>query len=201
MKTVEISGKKRTGTGKSDTKKIRYAGGVPCVLYGGADEPIHFEVDRVALTKLFETPDTFIITLDIEGEKVDSIIKESQFHPVTDLLMHTDFLKVSKETETELKLPVVLVGNSKGVRAGGKLLPMMRKISVKGIPYELPEKVEIDISDLELGATIKVRDASVEGLTITAPSSAAIAAVEIPRSLRGGGGGDEEGAEEEVAAE
>lgn len=183
MKTVELKGTKRTATGKSAMKKIRRAGNVPAVLYGHG-EPIAVEVDHKALEKVLHSPDTYVVHLDLEGTSTKAIIREAQFHPVNDQVIHVDFLRVSDQEPVEIELPIKLVGTSVGVLAGGRLVPMLRRLKVKGLISQLPDKVDIDVSALDLGKTIRVGEVSVEGLTITSPASSGIAIIEIPRAVK-----------------
>ena len=134
------------------------------------------------------------------GNKADTIVREAQYHPVTEKILHVDFLEVSNDKPIILTLPVNLVGAPVGVTQGGKLVTKLRKIKVKGIPAELPEKVDIDVSELELGQTIKISDANIEGLHIITNASTGVASVEIPRALRSAGAG-EEGEEGDIAEE
>ena len=191
MKTTELKAYSRTDLGKSVTKKIRKEGKVPGVVYDNSNA-IHIVVDYQAVKPALFTKDTYIVKLDLDGEAHDTIIREAQFHPVTEKILHVDFLKVSDDKEVILTLPIKLSGTPKGVRSGGKLVTKLRKIKVKGIPSQLPEFVEIDVSDLKLGTTIKIGDAHIEGLNVITSSSAAIASVEIPRALKSAGGVDED---------
>lgn len=184
MKTYQIEGTKREELSKAANKNLRLKEiRIPAVLYG-KDEPVHLSVDYVMFEKSIEVPDAFIYEINLEGQTHSAILKDTQFHPTTDKVLHIDFLELSDGKEVEVKLPIELVGNSKGVLNGGKLLTLMRKIKVTGDPFKLPEIVEIDISDLGLGRTITVSDVSIEGLNITSPASAGIAMVEIPRALK-----------------
>lgn len=183
MKTVDIKASNREGTGKAATKKVRRENQIPATVYGLGD-PANIAVDYQPIRKLLASPETFIINLDVEGTPVMSVIRETQFHPVTDSILHVDFMRVNNEDPVEVKLPVKLVGTSKGVLAGGKMVPLARRVKVRGIVNELPEFVEVDISDLELGQTITVAAAGIEGLDITSPASTGLAIVDIPRAVR-----------------
>lgn len=183
MKTIEIQGSVREGVGKSATKKVRNAGNVPATVYGLGD-PKNIAIPYNDIKKALYSPETYIINLDVEGASTSTIIQEAQYHPMTDNIVHVDFLRISDEQPVEVKLPIKLVGNAKGVLSGGKLVALMRKIKVRGIPSQLPDRVEINISKLELGQTITVSQANVEGLEITSPASAGIAVVDIPRAVR-----------------
>lgn len=183
MKTIAITGESRKDTGKAAVKKVRMADKVPGTIYG-LGEPQNVAVDYNTIGKAIYTPDSFIIDLDVEGEVSRTIIREAQFHPVTDKILHVDFLRVDDEHPVEVRLPIKLVGTSKGVLAGGKLVPMLRRIKVRGIVSQLPDAVEINISNLELGNTITVGQANTGDLNITTPPSAGVAIIEIPRAVK-----------------
>jgi len=183
MKTVDIKAVAREGVGKAATKKVRREGMIPATVYGLGD-PENVSVDYQVIKKLLHSPETFIINLDKDGATTSSIIRETQFHPVTDSILHVDFLRVDGSSPVEVQLPIRLVGTSKGVLAGGKLVPLSRRVKVRGIVTELPEFVDVDITNLELGQTITVAGAGIEGLDITSPSSMGVAIVDIPRAVR-----------------
>jgi large subunit ribosomal protein L25 len=183
MKTIELKGSARTETGKAAMKKIRRAGLVPAVIYGQG-EPTSVSVDFQGLQKVLFSPDSFIVKLDIDGKNTDAIVRESQFHPVNDRVLHVDFLRVSDQEPVEVELPIKLVGTSVGVLGGGRLVPMLRKIKVKGMVANLPDRVDVDITALEMGKTIRVGEVSIDGLNITSPASAGIAIIEIPRAVK-----------------
>jgi len=184
MKTVGLNGTQRASTGKASTKKVRNAGEVPCVMYNGGNEGFHFSAPHNDLKKILHSPDVFIVNVDVAGNVEDAIIREAQFHPVTGKILHVDFLKVDGSNEVELELPIRLIGTAEGVLNGGKLASMMRRIKVRGIPANLPEKVEVDVTPLGLGKTIRVSEVQAEGLTITSPAQAGIARIDIPRALK-----------------
>lgn len=200
MKTIEITGTSRTGTGKSAVKKVRSSGNVPGTIYGLGD-PENVAVEYNAISKALYTPETYVVDLSIGDKKAKTIIQEAQFHPVTDKILHVDFLRVGDDAPVEVKLPIKLVGTSKGVLAGGKLVPLLRKIKVRGLVSQLPDAVEIDITELALGSTITVGQANVQNLEITSPPSAGIAIVEIPRAVKQAQGAGGEEAEVEEATE
>lgn len=199
MKTIEIQGSTREGVGKSATKKVRSAGMVPGTVYGQG-EPQNVAIGYNDIKKALYTPETFIVNLSVDGTATQSIIQEAQYHPVTDRILHVDFLRVSDAEPVEVRLPIRLVGTAQGVLAGGRMVPLMRRIKVRGIPSNLPEAVEINIEHLELGQTITVGQTNIEGLEITSPSSAGIAVVDIPRAVRQAQNA-EGGEEGEAAAE
>ncbi|MEM6801217.1 MAG: 50S ribosomal protein L25 [Bacteroidota bacterium] len=203
MKTTELKAYLRPETGKANAKHMRREGNVPGVIYDNSESThVYFNVKE--LKTVLYTPETYIVKLDIDGKAVDSIVRNADYHPVTDNVLHVEMLRVS-DKPVVVSLPISLVGKPVGVGQGGKLLTKLRKLEVKGVPAELPDKVEIDVSSLNLGQTIKVADANIQGLEVVTPAFAGVASVEIPRALRSAGavGGDEEGEgeAEEAAAE
>ena len=195
MKTIDIKGASRSGTGKAATKKVRNEGMVPGTIYGLKD-PENVSVGYNEISKAVYTPETYIVNLDVNGTITPTVIREMQFHPVTDKLLHLDFLRVNDDHPVEIGLPIKLVGTSKGVLDGGKLVPLARRVNVRGIASQLPDYVEVDITTLELGSTITVGRAGIEGLEVTSPTSMGIVAVEVPRAVKQaqqeGGGADAE---------
>jgi large subunit ribosomal protein L25 len=190
MKEVSLSGSLRENVGKKDTKALRRAGLVPCVVYGGENQT-HFAVKSVDLNKLIYTSDVYKVELDIDGKKITSVIKELQFHPVTDKVIHADFIELIDDKEIKIDLPVILKGNALGVRNGGRLLTVYRTLSLKGLPSAFPDDIEIDITELRIGEKIRVDEVSIPGLTILAPDNAVICGIKMAR-----GATDEEEEEE-----
>jgi large subunit ribosomal protein L25 len=185
MRTTEIAAKRRETLGKTSTKQIRRESRVPGVIYDG-DTPIHVTFDYKEAKELLYTPHTYIVKVVIDGEApIDTIIRESQFHPVNETIQHIDLMKVTSDKEVILTLPIKLTGKAEGVAKGGRLVTKLRRLRVKGIPAEMPETINIDVTNLDLGGTIKVGNADfVEGVKVITPASAAVASVEIPRALR-----------------
>ncbi|MEM7035769.1 MAG: 50S ribosomal protein L25, partial [Bacteroidota bacterium] len=186
--------------GKNAVRKIRKENKVPAVIYGQG-EPQLIAVDYLSVKKALFTPESYIVKLEIDGNDTPVIVREAQYHPVYGQILHVDFMRVSEDKEIELELPVVLTGTSPGVMDGGKLVPLLRRLRVRGIPFNLPDNVEVDISGLELGKTIRVAEVEVEGLNITSPADAGIAGIEIPRAVKTGEGLEEGEEGEEVAGE
>lgn len=200
MKTTALKVQERTDMGKRFTKALRKENKVPGVVYDNSAAK-HIVIDAKEVRKAIYTADTYIVQLDIEGTQQDAIIREVQFHPVTEKILHIDFLRVS-DKPVEVMLPIRMVGTPVGVIDGGKLTTKLRKVKVKGVPASLPDSVEIDVSPLKLGSSLKVEDIKSEGLVIVTDASTAVAGVEVPRSLRGvDGEGEEEGEGEEAEAE
>jgi large subunit ribosomal protein L25 len=183
MKTIEVTGTKRVGLGKTANKKTRREDKVPATVYGHGN-PENVSLDMQSVRKAIYTPEAYIVNLNIDGATVSTIIRETQFHPVTDNLLHVDFLRLDDAHEIEVDLPIRLVGTSKGVLAGGKLVPLLRRIKVKGLASKLPDAVEVDISNLDLGKTIRVNELPDSGVTITSPGGAGIAIIDVPRAVK-----------------
>lgn len=183
MKTIEITAATRSGSGKTAAKDIRNAGKVPCVIYGNGD-PVHFSADYLSLERALYSPETFLVKLTVDGTAMDAVIREAQFHPVTDRILHVDFYRVVSERPVVVELPIRLTGTAAGVVKGGILQPLMRKLKVSGLISSLPEQVTIDVTPLELGKTIKVESLNIEGLTIVSPAAAGVATVLVPRSAK-----------------
>jgi large subunit ribosomal protein L25 len=157
MKTLAMFGYLRDGVGKSSTKSLRNEGKVPCVLYGG-NENVNFSMYSEDFKNLVYTPNTYKVQLDIDGTIYKAVLKDIQYHPVNDSILHADFLAISEDKPVEMRVPVKFVGNSVGVRAGGKLVVKSQKLRIKTIPSKLPDFIEINIENLEIGKSIKVAD-------------------------------------------
>jgi large subunit ribosomal protein L25 len=151
MKSITINGLKRESVGKVATKALRNAGKVPCVVYGG-DAPIHFSADDIAFKNLVYTPDVHTVVVALEdGTKVECILQDIQFHPVNDRILHIDFYQIFDNKEVMMEIPVRIVGNSRGVRNGGVLRIVNRKLRVKALPKDLPDYIEADITEMRIG--------------------------------------------------
>ena len=191
MKTIEIKGSVRTDIGKKATRELRKNNGVPCVLYGvkkdenGLPVATHFTVTVEGLRKLVYTPNIYLVNLDIDGTVVTAIMKDIQFHPVTDAILHVDFLQVEADKAIVMEVPVQLEGLAEGVRAGGKLALQIRKLKVKATYNAIPERLVIDVTPLGLGKTIKVGELSYEGLELMNAKEAVVCAVKLTRAARG----------------
>ena len=191
MKSIEIKGSLRTDIGKKATRELRKNNGVPCVLYGvkkdenGLPVATHFYVPTEGLRKLVYTPNIYLVNLDIDGTVVTAIMKDLQFHPVTDAILHVDFLQVEENKAIAMEVPVQLEGLAEGVRAGGKLALQIRKLKVKALYNAIPERLVIDVTPLGLGKTIKVGELSYEGLELLNAKDAVVCAVKLTRAARG----------------
>ena len=182
MKTLAISAKTRNGTGKTDSKALRNQGNVPCVLYGG-EKQVCFYAHENDFRNLVYTPEVFIVELDIEGEKCRAVMQDLQFHPVSDKLLHLDFLQIFDDKEVTMTIPVHLEGMSIGIRNGGVLSFRRRKIITRAIPGNLPEYIEINIEDLEIGQSIFIKDLRVDKYSFLAADNAVVVGVRMAREL------------------
>ncbi|GJM61114.1 50S ribosomal protein L25/general stress protein Ctc [Persicobacter diffluens] len=183
MQTIEVVGFKRANLGKKDAKDLRLEGNVPAVLYGG-EEQVHFHAPAYLFRDLIYTPNVYFVTLNIEGTEYKAVLQDAQFHPVSENLMHADFLLLNDEKELKMEVPVIFEGQSPGVAVGGRLVTKLRKIKVKALPKDMPENIKVNISGLELGKSIKVGEVPIEGVEVLNNPSISIATVEIPRALR-----------------
>jgi large subunit ribosomal protein L25 len=157
MKSITINGSKRESVGKKATKALRNAGQVPCVLYGG-DSPVHFSAEELAFSKLVYTPNAHTVVIALGSETYNAVLQDIQFHPVTDRILHIDFYQLFEDKEIAMNIPVHIIGNSIGVRAGGSLRKNRRKLRVKALPTNLPDYIEIDISKLKIGGKVYVSE-------------------------------------------
>lgn len=184
MKTIQINATARNEYGKKVAKHLRKEGKVPCVVYG-LGEHMDITVSEDELRKLIYTPHIYIVELNIDGKIYPSVLKDAQYHPVKDNVLHVDFLRINEEKPVEIEIPVVLDGLAEGVRAGGKMNLRMRKLKVKGIFTSIPERLHIDVTKLGLGKSIQVGELSFEGLELTNAKESVVCAVQLTRAARG----------------
>ncbi len=184
MKILELKATKRDAFGKKETKAVRRQAQIPCVIYGGG-ETVHFSVDEKEVRPLIYTPNSYIVEFDIEGKKEIGVIRQAQFHPVREEILHIDFTRVIPGKPVSIDIPVRLTGNSEGVKLGGKLALSKRKIHVSGLVENLPDELVVDVTALELGKSIFVGDLSFDNLTLLTPASTAVCAVKMTRAARG----------------
>lgn len=182
MKSQEIQGTVRQTGRKADVKSIRRADRVPCVIYGNGIENISFSVDSKDLQKFTHTPFTYVANLDIDGKKFNSILYNVQYHPVNDKAIHADFLAIDINKPVTVDVPVKIVGNSEGVKLGGKLAVAVRKLRVCGLAEQLPDEIEVDITTLGLGKQISAGDLSFDNFKVVSPKSTLICAVRMTRN-------------------
>jgi large subunit ribosomal protein L25 len=180
MKKVELTATKRTSEGTKGAVSLRRAKRVPCVLYGGANT-MHFSVDEPALRKLVFTPESYRIELNIDGEKRMALLHDKQFHPVSDAIVHCDFMEMSENKEAKVSLAVKLKGQAAGVKGGGILSQPMRKLRVKGLPNALPEHLDVDITTLDINQAIHVSDLKFPGITIAEKGTDVVASVKMAK--------------------
>ena len=191
MKSIEIKGSLRTATGKKATRDLRNSNSVPCVLYGlqkdenGLPVATHFTVTVDGLRNLVYTPHIYVVDLNIDGTVHTAIMKDIQFHPVKDTILHVDFLEINEASPIVMQVPVQLEGLAEGVKAGGKLALQVRKLKVKALYNVIPERLVINVTNLGLGKTIKVGELNYEGLELLNAKEAVVCAVKLTRAARG----------------
>ena len=184
MDSIAINGTPRSGTGKKDAKQARREGMVPCVIYGGGDV-VHFNTTPKEVKGIVYTPDFKEVVITVEGKAHKCILKDLQFHPLTDELLHMDFLKLVPGNPVKVNIPVRCTGTSPGVMGGGKLAQKLRTVKVKTTPEKLVGELTVDISELNLGQSVRVRDIELgEGMEMMTTPGIPIATVETPRAMR-----------------
>jgi len=183
MKTLSIKGDIRETPGKKSSKLLRRNNQVPCILYGGKEET-YFSSDERNFKKLIYSPDAYNVKLSIGDKNLNAVMQDVQFHPVTDKIIHIDFVELFEDKPVALHIPVILKGNSVGVLDGGQLIQKLRKLKVKALPSKLPDFIEINIEDIQIGSSIKVGDLDIEGLDMLDGDNVVILRVKAPRSLK-----------------
>jgi large subunit ribosomal protein L25 len=181
MKTLAINVKEREKVGKTNTRTLRNQGNVPCVLYGG-EKQVTFYTHENDFRKLVYTPDTFVVELDFNGSKTKAIMQDIQFHPVSEKILHIDFLEVFDEKPITVALPVILDGVAIGVKNGGNLMFRRPKIITRGLVANLPDAITINIEHLKIGMFIYIKDIEVEGVEFLAPSNSVVVGVKTARA-------------------
>ena len=190
MKEISVTGQKRADLGKKASKEIRKQGLVPCNIYGekkganGAPEAFAFAAPFSELRKIIYTPHIYVIDLNIEGEHHTAILKEIQFHPVTDAPLHVDFFEVNDQKPITMGVPVKLVGLAQGVRDGGRMNLSMRKINITAPYQQIPEHLDVDVTELKIGKSIKVGELSYEGLEIATSKSVIVCSIKMTRQAQ-----------------
>ena len=186
MKTFELVGEVREDFGKKAARSYRSEGLIPCVVYGGSNEKnLNFVVKKSDVRNLIYTPEVYLINLVLDGKSVMAILKEIQFHPVKDNILHIDFLHVFPNVPLVIELPVRLEGLAAGVKSGGKLSLDLRKLKVKALAEKLPQELVVNVEDLELGKSIQVGELNFEGLELLTPKNAVVCRVQLTRAARG----------------
>ena len=182
MKSITIQGVKREDLGKVATRNLRNAEQVPCVVYGSG-EPIHFSAEEKAFKSLVYTPEAHTVTIELaDGAKVQAILQDIQFHPVTDRILHVDFYQLSDDKAVTMEVPVRLVGRARGLVAGGVLRFNMRKLKVRAIPANLPDEIEIDITPMRIGNKLDVESLKNDKYTFAHPDNAVVVAIRTSRN-------------------
>ncbi len=183
MKSFAISGSRRENVGKRDAKELRYEGKVPAVLYGG-DNQIHFAVSAADLKGLVYTPDVHFVDIDVEGTKAQAVLQDIQFHPLTEQILHIDFLRVNDSKPFVMEIPVKLTGTSPGVKMGGKLIQKLRKLRVKAFPKDMPQHVEVSIEGLELNKSVRVGELAFDKFQVINNADDTILSIVMSRALK-----------------
>ncbi len=182
MKRVSMSGSPREGVGKKDAKAQRRAGNVICVMYGG-EEQVSFTLPGKKFDKIIFTPDVYLVDLEIGGKNYVALLKDVQYHPVSDTVLHADFLQVLEKKPITVSIPIVLTGVSVGVMNGGKLTVKMRKLSLKGLFSDIPENIAIEISDLKIGMGIQIKDIKIDKITMLDNPNNVVLSVKTARGI------------------
>ncbi len=183
MKTLEVKAVKRAEFGKKAAKAFRREGLIPCVIYGGSEE-IAFTVDTKEIKPLIYTPNSYIVELNFDGKIEKAVMREVQFHPVREQILHIDFYRVQEGKPVAISIPVRLSGTAEGVKIGGKLALSARKLMVKAMVDQLPDEIVVDVTPLQVGQTIFVGDLKQENVTFVTPATTAVCAVRVTRASR-----------------
>ena len=184
MKSFDLKGTARTEVGKKSTNELRKNNGIPCILYGIEKEAKAFAVTVDAVRKLVYTPDIHFVNLTIDGVECKAVLKDIQFHPVKDTILHMDFLQIVEDKAIVMEVPTILTGLAAGVKLGGKLQQAIRKIKVKAVYANIPEKLVVDVTELALGKSIKVGELSFEGIELVTPAQTVVCSVAATRASR-----------------
>ena len=181
MKSITIKGSERESVGKAATRTARNAGMVPCVLYGG-DQPVHFTAEDLAFKNLVYTPNVHTVVIELPGATYNAILQDIQFHPVSDKILHIDFYQLHDDKEITMEVPVKVTGTSPGVLGGGVLRLNTRKLKVRALPANLPDFVEANISELEMGNKLYVTKLKADNYKLLNPDNTVVAQVRISRA-------------------
>ena len=192
MQIVKVAGNARSAVGKKSTKAVRKEGRIPCVIYGGAGENTYFSTTHNEIKNLIYTPDFKVAEIEVDGSLRKCILKEVQFHPVKENILHIDFLELEDGRPVKLEVPVRFKGSSPGIKVGGALQQSIRRVKIKTMPEKMVDVIYGDISSLELGQAIRVRDLEIpEGVQVENAPGIPVATIEVPRALRGKDAGEE----------
>lgn len=182
MKSVQLSGSLRANVGKVNAKAVREKGNVPCVIYGGKEQ-IHFEADIRAFKPVIFTPNAHIVEIDLGGKVYKTVLQEAQYHKINDKLIHADFLEIQDGKPVTANIPVIITGQSEGVKKGGKLVLKMRKLKARGIADKLPDAIEVDITKLDIGDSISVGDIKVADTTLLNAKNVSVVSITTTRAV------------------
>ena len=182
MKSVTLSGSLRANVGKVDAKAVRAKGLVPCVIYGGKEQ-IHFQADERAFKPVIFTPNAHIVEINLDGKVYKTVLQDAQYHKINDKLIHADFLEIQEGKPVTANIPVVLTGQSEGVKKGGKLVLKLRKLKARGIAAEMPDSIKISISKLDIGSSISIGDIEIKGVTLLNAKNVSVVAVQTTRAF------------------
>lgn len=200
MKTIAIEGTLRTELGSKTAKLLRREGNVPCVIYGG-EENIHFYTPESSFKELLYTPEAHLVEINLDGKTIKTVIRDVQYHPVSDEIEHVDFLQTLPNKAITIEVPINLVGNSRGVRNGGRLKVNLRRLKVTATEENLPGHIDIDITNVRIGQSVRVSDVKTEGYEIAHEPQRTILTVQTSRNAVDDSDEDEEEGEEGAAAE
>ena len=201
MKSITIQGQKRESVGKKSTQALRDAELVPCVVYGG-EQPINFSTPEKSFKNLVYTPDAHTVVIELEGQKIDAVLQDIQFHPITDKILHVDFYQLSADKPVVMEVPVRITGRAKGVVAGGVLRQSFRKLKIKALPANLPDEIVVDVTPLRIGNKLYVGSIKNEAYTFLHPDNAVVAAVKMSRNaMKNAGAVVEDDDDEEAEGE
>ena len=196
MNSVSLSGSLRENVGKKDAKALRMNGQVPCVIYGNNIEQVKFSTDARSFKKILYTPETLIIDFEINGKVYHTILQDIQYHPVTDEVMHADFLDVNEDNPITVMLPIRTQGTCPGVMRGGRMNMNLSKLKVRGYVNDLPDNIIVDVTKLQMNQAIKVKDLNLEKMTVLVAENTIVVDVKAPRNAAA-----EEESEEAAPAE
>lgn len=182
MKSVTLSGSLRANVGKVDAKELRAKGHVPCVIYGGTEQ-IHFHADERAFKPVIFTPNAHIVEINLDGKVYKTVLQEAQYHRINDKLIHADFLQIIDGKPVTANIPVVLVGQSEGVKKGGKLVLKLRKLKARGLANVLPDAIELNVDKLDIGGSIAVGDINIDGVALLNAKNVSVVAVQTTRAV------------------
>lgn len=183
MKTIEIKGKKRETLGRKSSNQDRKQGLVPCVIYGAGSENVHFTAPEASFKHLVYTPQSHMVEIDIDGQHYNAILKDVQYHPVSEKIEHIDFLQIYKDKKVVINVPVKLHGFPIGVKEGGKLSQLKRKVKVSAFMNDLPETINLNVDHLKIGHSVKIQDLKYDNVEFLDLKNAVVASVKVTRAV------------------